>query len=218
MKKVKIILFLLIIVLLSGCRGTYNIKINEDQSINEQLSVNIDNKDGYYELTKSLFEDNKVKKSKYKISPSKETIKINYNETYDSIEDYLLNSKLYRNVFDTINYTKDAKTLYIDTSSVIASSREYSNTMVNNNSIDLLQINIEVPNKVIESNAETVTDNKLSWVITDKTTKKKINFKIDIEHKKAKRNKIIVLSIISLIVISFGVLFYILFSKHRKIN
>lgn len=218
MKKIKIVLFLLMTIILTGCRGTYNIKINNDLSLDEELAVTISNKEDYYTKTENIFKSNNVDKKKYKITPSKETIRINYKEKYESIEDYLLNSKLYRNVFDKINYTKSDKELYINSSAILDSSNNISSGIVNKNNIDLLQINIEVPEKIISSNADTSTDNTLSWVIKKNDTKKEMNFKINIENSKAKRNKIIILSLITLIVVSLFVFVIVLFRKHKKIN
>ena len=49
MKKIKVIILLFSIILLSGCSGTYNIKINEDLSIEENVNFTIPKDNDSYE-------------------------------------------------------------------------------------------------------------------------------------------------------------------------
>ena len=75
-RKFKIIILFLMIVILTGCSGNYNIKINADLSIDENLELSIDNNDDAYEKTLKLFEENNIKKNKYDVNISGDSVSI----------------------------------------------------------------------------------------------------------------------------------------------
>ena len=45
MKKIRIVFLILIILLITGCAGTYNLTIDEDLSVKEELSVTVADKE-----------------------------------------------------------------------------------------------------------------------------------------------------------------------------
>ena len=183
MRKFKFIAILLFVLLLSGCSGTYNLKINEDLTINESVDLTIDVSNVAYDSTLKLLEDNKIDESKYKIVTSDDEININYNEDYDSIEDYILNSKLYKNFFDTIYYTNDRRKITLSTNGYFKLQNNKSNYIVNDYDVSLIQINIETPYKVVENNAELVNKKIYSWSLNKNTTSKNIDIVLDINNK-----------------------------------
>lgn len=208
MKKLKIILLLFVVILLSGCSGTYNIKINEDLSVKENIDLTIPNENDSYEKTVELFEKNNIPKDNYDVIASDNNVKITYNEDYESIEDYLLNSKLYKNLFNNINFENDKKEIKLSTSSKLKLDGNTSDNIVDDYNISLLQINVETPYKVVENNADTVSDNIYSWVLNKDTTSKDINLIINIQNKPNTYISIVVLSLICIIVVgTLGVIF-----------
>lgn len=48
-KKIKYIVISVLLLLVTGCSGNYNVKINEDMSVNEELYLTIENKEGLYQ-------------------------------------------------------------------------------------------------------------------------------------------------------------------------
>ena len=57
-KKIKYIVISVLLLLVTGCSGNYNVKINEDMSVNEELYLTIENKEGLYQKTLKIFNDN----------------------------------------------------------------------------------------------------------------------------------------------------------------
>ena len=81
MKKLKILIVFIFVVILTGCSGTYNLKINKDFSVEEDLILKINKKDEEtYNKTIKLFKSNKIKKDKYKVTSSNDEVKIKYSE------------------------------------------------------------------------------------------------------------------------------------------
>ena len=200
MKKIKIIILLFSIILLSGCSGTYNLKINEDLSIEENVNFTISN-------------DNNIDEKKYEVVASDENVKVTYTEKYDSIEDYIINSKLYKNLFESVNYNNNKKRLSISTESKFKLDNSLSNNITDEYNMSLLQINIETPYKVVESNADSTSENIYSWILNKDTTDKKINMVININSKSNNYISIIVLILIG--IVSIGSIIYVL-SKTMK--
>lgn len=217
MKKLKVIIILFLVIMLSGCSGTYKLKINEDLTVDEKVNISIPATDGAYENTLNLFKDNKITKSKYRVTASTDDIKITYNEKYDSIEDYLLNDKLYRVIFSDVDYIKEKEILRLTTESKMKLYKGDSSFIVNDFDISLLQISVETPFNIISNNADNFEPNKMLWTLNKDTTSKKIDFKIDIDKKSSSYAQIIVLVLISTIVVGSIIFVVFRFMKSRKI-
>ena len=96
MKKTRIILLLILLLLMTGCSGTYNIKINENLSVEENVDLTIPSTNDAFDRTNKLFSDNGIDSKKYDVVASDDNVKISYSEKYDSIEDYLVNRNYIR--------------------------------------------------------------------------------------------------------------------------
>lgn len=217
MKKIKILILSILVILLTGCSGSYDLKINEDLSVNEKLNLSLDTKDDTYYKAVKLFENNKIKKDKYKIVNSDNKVKITYNDKFDSIEDYILNSKLYKNMFDNINYEKNEKNLKINTNSVFDNINSNSPFVNDEYDISLFQINIETPYKVSYTNADQVDENIMTWNINKDTTYKDISFDMDINDKQKPYLQIIILILIGFIIIISTIIVINRFKQAKKI-
>ena len=217
MKKYKVIILLLSIILLCGCSGTYNLNINEDLSVVEKIDLDIDKGDGVYQNTLKLFEENKIEKSKYKIVSSENNVKIIYSEKYNSIEEYILESKIHNMFFDNIQYNKDRKKIDIYTTSYFKLNNSGSDNIVNDYDISLLQINVTTPYKINKTNADSTNDNTMTWLLKKDTTKKSIDFSLNVDSKNNSYVQIIVLSLIGIIIIGSIVVIVTRMRKSRKI-
>ena len=217
MKRIKIFLLLIMVLLLSGCSGNYNLKINDDLSVEETVSLKVPSTNDTLEKTTKLFEDNNISKDKYDIVASDNDVKITYSEKYDSIEEYILDSKLYKNLFDNINYEKNENYFKLSTNSVFSLNGKNSNNIVDNYDISLLQINVETPYKIIENNADNVSDGLYSWVLNSKTTYKNIYFTLSADNKTRNFASVIVLSIMAFIVIGTIIVFASRFINRKKL-
>ena len=169
MKKIKIVFLALIILLITGCAGTYNLTINEDLSVKENLSVNFSGEESSYDKINDLLRRENVKEDEYTLTTEGYNLKLDYTHEYSDIEDYLLNSLLYKQLFDSISYDSDNKEVALSTGNIFNLSTSKLNNSYN---IKNLQINVTTPLDVIEENADMINENTYSWTL-DNTTKEK---------------------------------------------
>lgn len=217
MKKVKYILMLFIIILLSGCSGTYNLTINKDFSVNENLKLKVDRNDETYDRTINLFKNNKISKKKYKVSVTKKNVEIKYNEKYNSIEEYILNSKLYHQFFDRIDYTyKDGK-LKISGNSLLYLQKNSSENIINDNNISLIQININSPFYVEQSNADSTNDKTLTWNLDKETRNKDVNMILNVEKSRNNIREVLLLGSLITIILGSVIVLILRFYNSKKI-
>ena len=154
--KIKIVILVLSVVLLTGCSGNYNLKINKDLSVEENLYLTIDNTSDAYKNTLKIFDDNKIDKSNYDVSVNGNNVVIEYNEKFKTIDQYLLNSKIYHQLFDNISYNKTEKYIDLYTSQNL---KLKGNSYIGNTSdLDVLQINVQMPFKMINDNSDISND------------------------------------------------------------
>lgn len=218
MKKIKILLLLFVLILLSGCSGTYNLKIKDNFSVEENLNIKIDNRDDEtVEKTKEIFESNYISKDKYKISVTDNNITIDYKESYKSIEDYILNSKLYTQLFDSIEHKYSDGILSLNTSSKMLLRDNGSSSLYNNYDISLLQVNIESPFNAKKTNADIENEDILSWSLNKDTKSKQIMVDYDVTGSRSKAKDIILISIIAIILIGSITVMIIRFYNARKL-
>ena len=169
MKKIKIVFLALIILLVTGCAGTYNLTINEDLSVKENLSVNFSGEESSYDKINDLLRRENVKEDEYTLTTEGYNLKLDYTHEYTDIEDYLLNSLLYKQLFDSISYDSDNKEVALSAGNIFNLSTSKLNNSYN---IKNLQINVTTPLDVIEENTDMINENTYSWTL-DNTTKEK---------------------------------------------
>lgn len=179
MKKIKIILLGLLIIVLTGCKGQYNLTVNKDLSISEDVVISIENKDDIYDKTTKLFKDNNVDDSMYSISQNDEYVTIKYKEEFRNFEDYFLNSKFYSRILSDEDYTKDNKKVSYRGFAYLKLDDTDNSDLNNSFNISDFKINLNVPFTVKESNADKVEENTLTWNLNQKDTTKIINFSFD---------------------------------------
>ena len=90
MKKIKVLFLLLVLVLITGCSGTYNLKIDKDLSVKEELNVVLENESTSFEEFNSLLKNNKIDSNDYKLVTQGDNLNLSYSHEYNSIEEYLL--------------------------------------------------------------------------------------------------------------------------------
>lgn len=217
-KKIKYIVISVLLLLVTGCSGNYNVKINEDMSVNEELYLTIENKEGLYQKTLKIFNDNNVKEKDYKVVLSDDNLKITYNASYNSIEEYILNSKVYHQLIDNIELNKSNNyvDLYVNEKLKLSNSNMKQNG-TNLTDLDVLQVNIENPFEVNFSNAELVTDNVYTWTIKNGDIEKKIQMQFKPSLDIFPYRQVIVLSVVIICFIIIGVSIYIRYKKSQKI-
>ena len=212
-KYIKLIFIGIILVLLTGCSGNYNLKINKDLTINEELELTLEKESETYEKTLKIFEDNNIDTSKYKIVTSGDEVQITYKENYNSIEDYIVNSKVYPQLVDKIEYNKkDGNVdLYVDENLKVKNSVT-DNIGTNLLDFDVIQVNIINPFKINVTNAELQNEDTYTWSLTKDNPDLKVQMQFRPTMNRIPYRPIIVLVVI---VLSSFILIY-RFSKRFK--
>lgn len=214
MKKIKILFIVLAIIILTGCKGEYNLTINKDLSLTENVNLSIDNKDDVYDKTVKLFENNNIDESMYDIDQTEEYVNIKYKEEFKNFEDYFLNSKFYSRILSDEDYIKDNKKISYRGFSNLKLDDNVSNSNLNNSFyIENLKINLNVPFNVEESNADSVKDNTLTWILDEDDTYKMINFSF--KYLRNNNLYLIVIILCSGIVLVTGFIFVRNYLKER---
>lgn len=218
-KKLKIFIIGILLILVTGCSGNYNLKINDDMSINEELYLTIDNSNNAYTKTLKIFKENNIPEDDYEVVLSDNNVRITYNKKYDSIEEYLLNSKVYHELIDEIQFNKSNNyiDLYVNQKLKVSNDNGIRMNGTNLVDLDVLQINIENPFDVNFSNAEIVNDNVYTWTIKKGDTEKKIQmqFKPSLNIFPYKQVAVLSTVIVCILIIIFTI--YGRYKKRQKI-
>lgn len=218
-KKLKIFIIGILLILVTGCSGNYNLKINDDMSINEELYLTIDNSNNAYTKTLKIFKENNIPEDDYEVVLSDNNVRITYNKKYDSIEEYLLNSKVYHELIDEIQFNKSNNyiDLYVNQKLKVLNDNGIKMNGTNLVDLDVLQINIENPFDVNFSNAEIVNDNVYTWTIKKGDTEKKIQmqFKPSLNIFPYKQVAVLSTVIVCILIIIFTI--YGRYKKRQKI-
>lgn len=218
-KKLKIFIIGILLILVTGCSGNYNLKINDDMSINEELYLTIDNSNNAYTKTLKIFKENNIPEDDYEVVLSDNNVRITYNKKYDSIEEYLLNSKVYHELIDEIQFNKSNNyiDLYVNQKLKVSNDNGIKMNGTNLVDLDVLQINIENPFDVNFSNAEIVNDNVYTWTIKKGDTEKKIQmqFKPSLNIFPYKQVAVLSTVIVCILIIVFTI--YGRYKKRQKI-
>lgn len=217
-KKLKIFIIGILLILVTGCSGNYNLKINDDMSIDEELYLTIDNTNNVYTKTLKIFKENNIPEKDYEVVLSDNNVRITYNKKYDSMEEYILDSKIYHELIDEIQFNKsnDYIDLYVNQKLKLSNDNIKSNG-TNLVDLDVLQINIENPFSVNYTNAEIVNDNVYTWTIKKGDIEKKIQmqFKPSLNVFPYKQVAVLSTVIICSLIIIFTI--YRRYKKRQKI-
>lgn len=217
-KKLKIFIIGILLILVTGCSGNYNLKINDDMSIDEELYLTIDNTNNAYTKTLKIFKENNIPEKDYEVVLSDNKVRITYNKKYDSMEEYILDSKVYHELIDEIQFNKsnDYIDLYVNQKLKLSNDSIKANG-TNLVDLDVLQINIENPFDVNFSNAEIVNDNVYTWTIKKGDIEKKIQmqFKPSLNVFPYKQVAVLSTVIICSLIIIFTI--YRRYKKRQKI-
>ena len=178
MNKYKNIILVLFLFIITGCSVDYNLEISEDLSLSEnvvakentitmQTNTNLVGEDAVNYLYE-MFAPDGIEFS----STSDETNTIaTSNRTFSSFEDYKEN--FYSDVFDDAKVSKSNNiyTLSIDQLTKLGNSG--SNSPI----YDEINVNITIPFRVTENNADEVNGNVYTWkIVKNKLKNIKVSF------------------------------------------
>lgn len=229
-KKVLIILFL--VVMISGCKVEYNLKINKDLSLNEKVTAS-ENTDRMKSRTnldvnqsvKYLYKLNKLgfmEDDAYSTSSSGKSTVVTVNNVYDNLEDYL--HKFNNDLFVVTVSDMDKKNILLVIDQIEPINSKASNRYV----YDQIDVTIEIPFEVIKSNADKVKGNKYTWYIkADSEEARSISVTFNGEKPKntvtfnlfGKKSSIkYEMIIFAAVVLVIGIALAVLYFKNRKNN
>lgn len=213
-KKLKIFIIGILLILVTGCSGNYNLKINDDMSIDEELYLTIDNTNNAYTKTLKIFKENNIPEKDYEVVLSDNKVRITYNKKYDSMEEYILDSRVYHELIDEIQFNKsnDYIDLYVNQKLKLSNDSIKANG-TNLVDLDVLQINIENPFDVNFSNAEIVNDNVYTWTIKKGDIEKKfqMQFKPSLNVFPYKQ-----VAVLSTVIICSLIIIFIIYRRYKK--
>lgn len=179
MKKLKIFIFLCLVLLLSGCSVEYDLTLNDDFTVSEKV-VATERTKRMEALTKQKGEQavnylyNMFKRDDENITLTSREDDYNTYATaiisHEDINDYA--SKFSSDVFNNVNVTKDGNIITFSTTQkeLLSSDTNYSLLY------DDITVNVTIPFEVTSNNADKVTGNTYTWNIKKNTDYKTIEF------------------------------------------
>ena len=231
MKKIKVILILLVLVILSGCSVNANITMNEKGNIKEEIKVLtpssiISNKKSRIDsYVKTAIESYKpvINRRKYSTSvvnnPKGDSGALLTNN-HDNICKFIENTIFSQYLYNNIECTDDEDYYEVKSTS---KHIKYCANCTDWPEINEVNLKITLPVKADESDADEVSGNTYVWRYDENTgddktlylrvSKKKIKDN-EIKLKKQRKTRMVVLKIIVLIVLLSAIIF--IFSKLYK--
>ncbi len=219
--KRKFLFIIFIIILCSGCRAEYNLTINDDLSVEENVLATED-EEFFEEYEKSsmgrvvgfilepyldtLNENGYVTNSHITSARSGATI----SKHFDSVEDYANNTIFASQYSDKVNYSKDGNQITLSIKGQFSKAEQDQTRFP----IDEAAISIKLPFKVIENNADKVNGDVYTWLFDENDTKER---EIKIIFDKSKIKKDINYWYVG-IVIGIIILLIVLFMVYNKVR
>ena len=190
MKNKKFILLILVTFLFCGCSVKYDLYINEDLTVNEKVtasensnSLKLKTNEDPKLAANSLFEIYKLDGIKYNFSTVEQSgSTTSYTSTsFKSLEEYEDNFK--SDIVKGVNLTRKDDNVTIEYKQDVPLTDYSSRSLIYDN----IKVNINIPFKVTEHNADEVKGNTYTWYI-NKNGKLK-NIKITFNEKETNDSK-----------------------------
>ena len=230
MKRIKIFVFFCLIFILTGCSVEYNLTINEDDTISEKVvaSENTNRMESSTRLkgkqaVNYLFNMFKRDNENITIS-SKETGNITYATATNSLKNLdEYSQKFTSDVFKTVDIEKKDGIITI----VFNQSEKLGGDSSKELIYDDIKVNISIPYKVLENNADVVKGNTYTWNIKKDGKLKNIKISYDDKSKYDSINLKINdktyninygLLVIGVIILSILIIIFIVYFKNKKNN
>ena len=215
----KNIFLLLILFLLTGCSCNYNVSINKDLTIDEEITIY-----GTNRLYKAYYKTNKVDVLRENLENYLEEIKENNYEyslheednpyvvikkKYQNMEEYLNNSKFFNDYFDEISYNKEGNIVKIETVGFNPNEEDNLDRFYVENAIININVAYEVDNTNTEDIDERTNTFRYHLKEEDKDFKILINYDLSKKFNPHKKNQIYILIAILIIIITWVILFFV---------
>lgn len=236
MKKIKILMLLVLIILVSGCKIRSNITVSYDGSVVEKVRIT-EAKDGESIEYYSNYIDEEIigyrtlinyGKYNYEKINNSTTYGVEFYKKYDNIcsyfQDTLFNQYLYKHI-----HCEDGDAfIIIDNDTPFLEKyddEDYSNPL----DLSDVELSISLPVRAYEHNADRVEDNVYIWEFNEETIDKNINLKIlksdldeaKINHKKSievkkQKDTLIIIAVIICIIVGIAFVAFTLYKKYQE--
>ena len=218
-------LFLLTLILITGCSVKYDVLIDEDLKVYETAEII-----GGENLYKQYYKTSKVNVLKELLLGYEDVLKDNsysyelketdnpyviLNKEYNNLSSYLNDSQLFNDYFDKINYNKSDNIIKIETEGFNPNEEDNPDRFY----VENIDISITSKYEVINSNASKVDENTNTYhFVMDKETE---DFKIMLEIDTSKifnpnKNKILMIIIAAGVLIASWIIVFVV-NKKKKI-
>ncbi len=237
MKKLKFLIAIFIVILLSGCTVKYDINLNYDGTIDETINLNIPNSSlNFYESNSvgsylnSYLEsyDNVIKFGGYEYETSfeKDRSVIEFNRQNSNVCDIFIKNPFYKYLYEDVTCEENEYYYVLKNESVLIMNNEFEGKefVINN-----FELRLTLPISAEEHNADQVDGNTYIWKYDENTTDKDIYIKInktaleenkkDIERQneeKERQKVIITVSIVVGVIIVLALISLILYKKYKS--
>ncbi len=217
MKKIKLIILLFSLLLLSGCSADYDLEIHNDLSVSDK---------GYGNPSDSIYKDPSVSLEDRVANVVRSNIDsvndlgyqyavldggnlLQFSNNFESLEEYKNdNQYVYQQWFKDLKITNDGKIVTIEATDFYPYNLQDPDKLV----IEDLSINITLPFKVVETNADVVYKDSLTytWKINDTTLDKSIILKFDSSQNLKLRQNYVLISVLGglLTIIVIAIIFF----------
>ena len=213
----------LFLLLITGCSVKYNLAINEDLSITEESIIegSDDLYNTYYKTTKKnilkslldiyktdLDDNNYTYELTEGISPY-----VTITRKYDSVGEYLNNSKMFNGYFDDIKYTENGNYKRIETIGFNKNESDNQDRFY----VEKLTISIKCPYVVTNHNAKNVDKQTNTYYYElSEDSELKVLLEYDISQKYNPNGDIIWIIIISIAIIAIIWFIVFILNKNQK--
>ena len=222
MKKSSVVILLLLLIC-TGCKAEYNLIINDDLTVDEEVIALEDSSffDQYYKSTVSRVIDLVMAKNKEYLDYNGYNVdKIIANESgakitkkHKSIDEFYDVSMFYTQLLPSFEYKADKNIITFNAEGAIYND----GNLVEKYKIGEATINIKVPFKVVNNNADKYDkkNNIYSWYINSNTEYKNVHIEFDISRKIKDYSSITLYSIVTIIII-LVILFVAYFIRNKN--
>lgn len=208
MKKIKLILFVFLFCMLTGCSVDYNLEF-KDRVLSETIKIDASDSDITIEEIEKMLEEQVYREEEeqqpYKVKQSNKKIQLSQRYNVQTIK----NSPLLNQCYTAYNFLENENYYDLTTSEVFTCNPfDYMY-------IDNLQIKIKTNHKVINHNADRVEHNTYVWNITRENANNK---PIQIRFSKETKENNIGLIILGITVIIAIIILGVVLWKKKKNN
>lgn len=211
----KKIILLLLIIFLTGCQSTYEIKINKD-NIEEDIKIYTENSlvknasqstiDAFVETLDDW--ENGYDYYKRELYTTDEYTGYEYTYTFTH-EEFDAMSQL-RKCYKDFEFNYNDNTISLNTSKDFLCGTYY-------NKVDNIEITIKTDYSIVSSNADKIDKNELTWIINKQNYKNKpISFKINTANENKTNEKESKINIKNIIIVILFIVLVIIFIKRKQ--